>query len=273
MAYVPVIHEGYRRFFDQFPGAHELWLVGKELAHELRPLQKDVRALPAAETKKLLEAWQRFEVIEILKPANLPDLQKKDTELIFANDFLSRHLTRKYFLKNQVKFADVFLMWDENSSTKKREIQEYSLISNKEFDQKMMRLAAAESTRSDDWWRHVGGVIFKEKEVLLPAHNQHVPTEYQAYYEGDPRANFHKGEHLKVSTAIHVEAYLIAQAAKLGISLEGADLYVTTFPCPVCAKQVAYSGIKRVFFQGGYSVLDGERILRDNGVELIQVKD
>lgn len=273
MAYIPVIHEGYRRFFEQFPEVKELWLIGKELAHELRPLQKDIRALPPSDTQKLLKSWQRFQTIEILTPATVPDLQKIDATLIFSNDVLSRHLTRTYFAENDVKLADVFLMWDENSSLKKNEIQEYSTISSKEFDQKMMELAKKESTRSDDWWRHVGGVIFKEKSVLLPTHNQHVPTEYQAYYEGDPRANFHKGEHLKVSTAIHVEAYLIAQAAKLGISLEGTDLYVTTFPCPVCAKQVAYSGIKRVFFHGGYSVLDGERILKDNGVELIQVKD
>ncbi len=272
MAYVPVLHEGYRQFFARFPEVKELWLVGQELAHELRPLQKDVRALPAEDVKKLLDSWQQFEKIEVLTPKNLPQLQQTKTELVFPDDELSRHLTRKYFAENQLKFDTSFLMWDSKSSTKKNDIKDFSNISNKEFDQKMMAVAAEQETRSDDWWRHVGGVVWKDNEVLLSTHNQHVPTEYQAYYEGDPRGNFHKGEYLKVSTAIHVEAYLIAQAAQRGISLEGADMYITTFPCPVCAKQVAYSGVKRLFFRDGYSVLDAERILHDNDVELIQVK-
>ena len=271
VAYVPVIHEGYRRFFARFSEVKELWLIGRELAHELRPLQKDIRALDPKEAQKLLAAWDLFEQISILTPKNLPKLAAKKSELIFPNDAISRHLTRKYLADQRVIFETAFLMWDEKSSLKKNELQEYTTISNKKFDQKMIQLAVDETTQSDDWWRHVGGMIFKDGQVLLSTHNQHVPTEYEAYYEGDPRANFHQGEYLKVSTAIHVEAYLIAQAAQQGISLEGADLYATHFPCPVCAKQVAYSGIKRMFFREGYSILDGERILKANDVELIQV--
>ena len=271
VVYVPVVHEGYHQFFSRFPDAKELWLIGRDLAHELRALQKDLRALEPTQVKKLLDAWQRFNKIEVLTPQNLLRLQQTPAQLVFANDEISRHLVKKYFAGHRVLFDTTFLMWDEKSSLKENELQEYITISSKEFDQKMLQLAVAESVKSGDWWRHVGGGILKDGAVLLKAHNQHVPTEYEVYYEGDPRANFHKGEYLKVSTAIHVEAYLIAQAAKQGISLEGADLYATHFPCPVCAKQVAYSGIKRVFFREGYSVLDGEKVLRANGVELIKV--
>lgn len=272
VAYVPVIHEGYRRFFERFPAIKELWLIDQQFVYELRALQKDIRALPVKEVKKLLEAWRHFTTIEILTPKTLSALQKTDAQLVFPDDSISRHLAEKYFAGHRVLFDTTFLMWDEKSSLKKTELQDYLNISNKEFDQMMMKTAAKESHKSDDWWRHVGGVIVKDNAVVLSDHNQHVPTEYEAYYEGDPRANFHKGEHLKVSTAIHVEAYLIAQAAQKGISLEGSDLYVTTFPCPVCAKQIAYSGIKRVFFREGYGVLDAEKILTRNNIKLIQVK-
>ena len=68
------------------------------------------------------------------------------------------------------------------------------------------------------------------------------------------------------------EAGMIAEAAKKGVSLEGTEMYVTDFPCPVCAKQIAYSGVKKLYYTKGYSVLDGERILKDNGVRIIQVK-
>ncbi|MCC6711530.1 MAG: hypothetical protein IT416_04250, partial [Candidatus Pacebacteria bacterium] len=185
---------------------------------------------------------------------------------------ISHHLVTKYFAKNKVSFDSTFLMWDEKSSIKEVDLSKYKAKKNKKVILKVIDQADTEKNRSDDWWRHVGAVAFKGSKILLARHNQHVPTDYQTAYEGDPRANFHKGEYLKVSTAIHAEALLIADAAKQGLSLSGAELLVTTFPCPVCAKQIAYSGIKKVYFIDGYSVLDGERILLDNQIKIEKIK-
>ena len=77
---------------------------------------------------------------------------------------------------------------------------------------------------------------------------------------------------MELSTALHAEAGLIVEAAKKGISLEGATLYVTTFPCPNCAKLVAASGIKKLIYQDGYSVLDGEELLRSAGLIIVHRK-
>ena len=131
-------------------------------------------------------------------------------------------------------------------------------------------LVAAE--KSTDWWRQVGGVVVKDGEIILSRTNKHVPSPHQAYADGDPRNTSHKGEDLDKYTTIHAEAGMIAEAAKKGVSLEGTEMYVTDFPCPVCAKQIAYSGVKKLYYTKGYSVLDGERILKDNGVRIIQVK-
>jgi dCMP deaminase len=49
-------------------------------------------------------------------------------------------------------------------------------------------------------------------------------------------------------------------------------LYVTVFPCPPCAKLIAYSGIKNVYCGGGYGVLDGEDILKSRGVKVFFVE-
>ena len=62
---------------------------------------------------------------------------------------------------------------------------------------------------------------------------------------------------------------MIAQAARAGRPLNGADLYVTTFPCPACARLIAESGFRRCYFTGQYSVLDGDTVLRAAGVELL----
>lgn len=76
---------------------------------------------------------------------------------------------------------------------------------------------------------------------------------------------------IELSTALHAEAAIIAGAAKDGISLSGTDLYVSTFPCPGCARLVTAAGVARCFYAGGYSMLDGERIFDEGGVQLIFV--
>lgn len=89
---------------------------------------------------------------------------------------------------------------------------------------------------------------------------------------GDPRAIFNKGVHIELSSYLHAEAHVIAEAARRGIATEGADLYVTTFPCPVCAKLLAATGIARLYYRDGYSVLDGEEVLLGAGIEIVQAQ-
>ena len=107
--------------------------------------------------------------------------------------------------------------------------------------------------------------------MLDAAHNEHRPTEYSPYLNGDPRNDFSRGVHMELSTAIHAEALLVGRAARTGVALAGADLYVSTFPCPACARLVAEAGFRRCFFAGPYAVLDGDDVLRAAGVELIWV--
>ncbi len=51
---------------------------------------------------------------------------------------------------------------------------------------------------------------------------------------------------------IHAEQNAICQAAKRGISVDGATLYCRMTPCPVCCKMIINCGIKRVVAQRKY---------------------
>jgi dCMP deaminase len=114
-------------------------------------------------------------------------------------------------------------------------------------------------------------VAARDGQILAVAHNEHRPTEYSPYVDGDPRNEFSRGVHSELSTAIHAEAAIVARAARTGLGLDGADLYVSTFPCPGCARLVAEAGFRRVYFAGPYAVLDGDAVLRAAGVELFWV--
>lgn len=47
---------------------------------------------------------------------------------------------------------------------------------------------------------------------------------------------------------VHAEANAIVQAARNGVRLDGADVYVTASPCFGCFKLIANAGLKRVVF-------------------------
>lgn len=98
-----------------------------------------------------------------------------------------------------------------------------------------------------------------------------MPSPHTPYMDGDPRNAFHKGVNIELGTALHAEKGIICEAAKRGISLKGAYLYVTTFPCPPCAKAIVAAGFKRCYYSSGYALLDGESILKESGVEVVYV--
>jgi dCMP deaminase len=134
-----------------------------------------------------------------------------------------------------------------------------------------MAEAVRQAGYSSDWWRQVGAVAVRDGVLLGVAHNEHRPSEYSPYINGDPRNDFSRGVRADLSTALHAEAALIAAAARAGTSLDGADLYVSTFPCPACARLIAEAGFRRCFFAGPYALLDGDTVLRAAQVELIWV--
>lgn len=50
--------------------------------------------------------------------------------------------------------------------------------------------------------------------------------------------------------AIHSEIDALCSAASAGISVDGASIFVTRYPCEGCAKAIISAGIKRVFYGG-----------------------
>ena len=76
---------------------------------------------------------------------------------------------------------------------------------------------------------------------------------------------------LRLLDAIQTEGAIL-QAAKLGISIDGATLYCTHQPCSVCAKMIINAGIQRVVYQEGYPDDFSLAIFKEAGVRLEQYK-
>ena len=272
LLYLPVVHAGHEAFFDQHRDAAEVLILGTGFKSVFRSLDKDIRALPPERAAQFLRLLLPRVSIRIVEPGDLPHALTADV-LVMPDEDISRSLAREHHLgegRNLV-FQRTFLRWDRDWSKARRPVHFDAKIAAGDLPRKFLAHARKLAGLSSDWWRQVGAIAVRGDEVLGSAWNHHCPTEYSPYIDGDPRDGFSRGERADLSTAIHAEASIIAHAAGRGIALSGADLYVTTFPCPACARLIAESGFRRCYFADPYSVLEGDNILHAAGVELFWV--
>ncbi|MDR0367322.1 MAG: cytidine/deoxycytidylate deaminase family protein [Rickettsiales bacterium] len=76
-------------------------------------------------------------------------------------------------------------------------------------------------------------------------------------------------EHMHCMRTAHAEANAIAQAARIGVSTDGATLYCRMTPCRTCAMMIVNSGIVRVVAQKDYhAAADSKAIFKNAGVKL-----
>lgn len=270
LAYIPVLHQGYYKLFKENFEAKTLYVLSDDLAQEFTPAHKEIRALSTDLIIKAIQSWHLFDEIKIADENVLKELASQQVDVIIPDEIVTNEVVQKFGIQNILRNS-IFLRWDKKSATDEYRPTVAATITSDQAAQHFMKTATAEGQKSSDWWRSVGAVAVRDNQVIAQTHNTHLPSGQQPYAEGDPRAHFHKGDHIELTTAIHAEAKLIAEAAATGSSLAGADLYVTDFPCPPCAKLIAHAGIKKVYFAKGYAMLDGERVLKTNGVEIIQV--
>lgn len=53
---------------------------------------------------------------------------------------------------------------------------------------------------------------------------------------------------IEFGRAVHAEMAAISQAARMGVKLQDARLFCTTFPCHICARHIVGAGIREVIF-------------------------
>lgn len=267
IAYVPALHRGYIDFFNSH--SSEVHLLDLDLVREIPRLERDIRALDAKEVRDALKGMG-FEV-GIIDKDGLSKLDSFD-EIVMPDEDVSRHFAEEYLGNKDIEFVPVFLRWERHNSDRKSAVMPDGTVSGDEFDKLMMGKAFAESEKSPDWWRQIGAVAVKDGKILLTGFNKPLPSQQVHNIFGDPRSNFDYGVGFEISKFIHAEAGMIAEAAKRGISLKGVSLYVTTFPCPACAKLVATAGIGKIYYSEGYSLLDAKDILSSFDIEIVRVE-
>ncbi|MDA9128919.1 deaminase [Candidatus Gracilibacteria bacterium] len=118
--------------------------------------------------------------------------------------------------------------------------------------------------------KKTGSIIVKDTRILSTGYTG-TPAGYvncDEYWGG----KYTKAHHdWSAKYEIHAEMNALVWAARRGISIEGATVYVTLQPCFQCTKNIVAAGIKRIVYANSYAHQNQEateKFLRDSGVEL-----
>ena len=133
------------------------------------------------------------------------------------------------------------------------------------WDQYFMNIAQVVATRSTCPRKYVGAVIVRNRTILS--------TGYNGSIRGMPHCSDvgHMMEDNHCVATIHAEANAIIQAARNGVMIEGADVYVTASPCWNCFKQIANAGVKRIVYGEFYRDARIFDVASHIGIELLHL--
>lgn len=131
------------------------------------------------------------------------------------------------------------------------------------WDEYFLSQAELVSRRSSCERAYVGAVLVKDKRCIATGYNGGVSE-----LENCDEAGHYFVEGHCIRT-IHAEMNALIQCATSTQNCEGATLYVTHFPCPICMKLLLQAGIKRIVYLNDYRNDDfAMSIAKEKGVLL-----
>ena len=125
-----------------------------------------------------------------------------------------------------------------------------------------MNIATEVASRATCDRKHVGAVVVRDKSILATGYNGSVRGLGHCDDEG------HLMEDGHCVRTVHAEANAIVQAARNGMRIEGASIYVTASPCWGCFRLIANAGIVRIVFGEFYRDQKIFEVSQKIGIEL-----
>ena len=128
-----------------------------------------------------------------------------------------------------------------------------------------MNLAREAATRSTCPRKSVGALVVRDKAILATGYNGSIRGLPHCTEVGCLMENEH------CVRTVHAEANALLQAARHGVSIDKADIYVTASPCWDCFKLIANAGIARVVYGEFYRDERITEYAQKAGIELVHL--
>src|SRR5438270_929725 len=139
-------------------------------------------------------------------------------------------------------------------------------VARASWDEYFMGIARQAATRSTCPRKHVGAVIVRDRTVLSTGYNGSIRGLPHCEDDGCVMEDGH------CITTVHAEANAILQAAKNGVSVDGAELYTTASPCWNCFKLITNVGIRKIYYGEFYRDERSRDVAKQIGIELVDLE-
>ena len=115
------------------------------------------------------------------------------------------------------------------------------------WDQYFMLQAVLLSLRSTCTRLSVGAILVRDQRMIAGGYNGSVSGDKHCIDDGCYMVDGH------CLRTIHAEMNAVLQCTKFGIPTDGAELYVTDFPCLQCTKMLLQAGVKKIHYLRNYN--------------------
>lgn len=131
-----------------------------------------------------------------------------------------------------------------------------------------MAIAFLVSERSTCLRRKVGAIAVKEKRILATGYNGAPAGVRHCAETGCLRQQLGipSGQRHEICRGLHAEQNVIIQAGIYGVSIAGADIYCTNFPCAQCAKMLINCQAGHIYYAQAYPDELAEAMLHEAGI-------
>lgn len=126
-------------------------------------------------------------------------------------------------------------------------------------EQYKMSLAVEVASRSNCLRSHVGAIVLLDDRIRSAGYNGTVEGYPDCFDGGCPRCRderIRRGEELDRCVCVHAEENTLVSAARYGISVEGAECYVTHEPCLSCTKLLIQAHMGTIVYLKSYEYPD-----------------
>ncbi|MFJ8262230.1 ComE operon protein 2 [Rummeliibacillus sp. NPDC094406] len=112
----------------------------------------------------------------------------------------------------------------------------------------------------------VGATIVRDKRIIAGGYNGSISGDDHCIDKGCYVVDNH------CVRTVHAEVNALLQCAKYGTPTNGADLYVSHFPCLPCTKSIIQAGIKNLYYATDYKNNPyAVELLEQAGVNIVHV--
>ena len=141
------------------------------------------------------------------------------------------------------------------------------------MDEFYMKQAHIQKDKSTCIRAKVGAVIVKDGAIIGQGYNNVVGGIEDCVKKGCIRDEMHipHGQRREVCRAICAEQLALTEAARNGVNTDGSTIYVTTFPCFICAKLLVSGGISEIVYDNDYPDDLSKQFLKEAGIDVRKI--